>query len=177
MCKVGNKAHNSLACFFGFALLAMAALLLFGIVRGQINPPVGRFGELAMGRFLGAIICAFLIPALVMLGQKLVRSGSTSPVLRLPGWIMAGLTIVFLTVQLFFVIYSFRPVPKYDPQDYQHLVGKHLRDARSELDTKHSVSGAGKGNGVSYRSLSFRGMELVATPDGIITEVKKGLRD
>ena len=151
----------------------MAALLLFGIVRGQINPPVGRFGDLAMGRFLGAIICAFLIPALVMLGQKLVRSGSTSPLLRLPGWIMTGLTIVFLTVQLFFVIYSFRPVPKYDPQDYQHLVGQHLRDARSELDTKHSVSGAQR----SRRFLSLRGMEIVADSDGNILEVKKGLRD
>ena len=178
--KEGRQAKRLASVLFGFALLGIAARLLFGIIYSHARPESvyqGRFGDQAMGHLLGAIICTFLIPALVMFGQKLVRAGSTSHVLRLPGWIMAGLTVVFLMVQLFFVVYSFRPVPKYDPQNYQHLVGQHLRDARAELDTKHSGSGAVYGNGTYCRFLSFRGMEILANPDGVILEVKKGLRD
>ena len=172
-----KKDESALACAFGFVILAIAAFLLFSIVHSHVRPVVGRFGDAALGRFYATAICAVLIPALVISGQLLVCKGSRSKKLRLPGWILGGLTVAAMMVLLSSVLHSMRPVPKYDPKNYQHLIGCHLRDARSELDTKHSVSGAGSGNGISYRSLSFRGMELVATPDGIITEVKKGLRD
>ena len=168
-----NKPTNGLQCWFGFAFLGAAAFLLFSIISSHLRPAIGRFGDAAMGRAYATIICSFLIPAMVGVGQLLVCIGTPSRKLRLPGWVLAGMTSLALLVLVSSAIYSMRPLPTYDPQDYQHLVGRHLSDARAELDTRHSVSGAS----TSYRVLSFRGMKLFATPDGIITEVKKGYRD
>ena len=172
-----SKPKNGWLCWPGQALLAIAAFLLFSIVYSHIRPAMGRFGDAAMGRAYATIVCAFLIPALVFVGQLLVCIGTKSKKLRFPGWLMTGLTAVALSVLLCSVVYSMRPVPVYNPQNYQHLVGQHLRDAREQLDCKHAVSGAGSEDGKSCRFLSLRGMELVANSDGIIIEVKKGLRD
>jgi len=97
--------------------------------------------------------------------------------MRLPGWIMASLATAALMILISLTIYDMRPIPKYHPQDYQHLVGRNLRHAQSELDTRHSGAGAVKRGGVSYRYLSFRGMVIVADPDGTITEIKENRRD
>ena len=168
-----EKADSALACGVGFVLLAIAAFLLFSIVHAHVRPVVGRFGDAAWGRYYATAICVVLIPTLVISGQLLVCNGSRSKKLRLPGWILTGLTVLAMMVLLSSVLHSMRPVPKYDPKNYQHLVGQKLKDARLQLDTKHSVSGA---HG-SKPFISFRGMEIVANSDGTITEVKKGLRD
>lgn len=172
MSTAEKRPTNFFACWSGFALLSIAAVLLISIISSHLRPALGRFGDAAWGRAYATIICAALIPALVVFGQLLVCFGTRSAKYRLPGWILAGLTGLALLALAVSVAYSMRPVPTYDPQNYQHLVGQHLRDARSELDTKHSVSGAQGRN----RFLSLRGMVIVTNSDGVITEVRKNSR-
>ena len=172
-----NRLKKGWLYWPGIVVLAIAAFLLIAIVYSHLRPAVGRFGDAAMGRAYATIACAVLIPSLVLVGQVLVCLGTKSKTLRFPGWLMTGLTAVALSAFGCSVVYSMRPVPVYDPKDYQHLVGQSLREAREQLDCKHAVSGAGSENGKSRRFLSLRGMELVADSEGTIVEVKKGLRN
>ncbi len=162
----------------GLVLLAISTVLPLCLLSMVLWPSRGNdFGGGAMALFATAIGFLIVSPAAAACGLFLIHKFGKSRFLRMVSWITLLPTLVALVCVVSSFIYQMRPVPTYNPQNYQHLIGQHLRDARSELDTKHSVSGSGSGNGVSYRFLSLRGMEIVANPDGIITEVKRGLRD
>ena len=177
MSAKAKKTVNMLVSLLGFALLLLAAFLALNCASLYIWPKYGRFGDAEIARFYGTVVCAILVPLSVAAGLILVVRKSGSKKLVLPTWIITGVTAAAMLVPLSCIVYSMRPVPNYDPQNYQHLVGQHLRDARSQLDTKHSVSGFGGRDGAACSFLSLRGMEIVADRDGIIIEVKKGRRD
>jgi len=85
---------------------------------------------------------------------------------------LIGLTIfsVILTVN--------QPKTKYDAKDFQHLIGRDIREVKSELGPDSAFS-YGRGSGMPpYKSLWLRGMTILANEDdNIIFKVKPNLRE
>ncbi len=177
---VENERNSKGAAWgsFGFILLLVSAVLPLCLFSMIIWPSRGNdFGGGGMAIAAIALLFMFVSPATMAMGLILVRKFSESKFQHVVGWISSVPTMIALVFLTFGFVYEMRPIPKYNPKDYQHLIGKHLRDARSELDTRNTVSGSESGGGTSFRFLSFRGMQINANRDGIIFEVNKGLRN
>ena len=172
--NANSNESSSTGISGGFALLMISAILPLYLFTMAMWPPGGNdFG--AHGMMMAAVGIAFLLvsPLTAASGLFLIHHNSRRITLRLLAWITAIPTIFVLS----YLVFEMRPIPKYDPQDYQHFVGKNLRDVRSELDTRKSLSGSmTSANGVR-RYLGLRGMEILANRDGIILEVKTGKRE
>lgn len=161
----------------GLVLVYISAVPALWLIFMTLNKPkADLFGAYGMAMIPVAIAFLILSPASAAAGMILIRR-SKSKLLRAVGWITALPTIFLLVFGAFAFIYDSRPITKYDPKDYQHFVGERLRDIESQLDTRHSVHSSGSSDGVSHKTLSLRGMSILANPDGIIFEVKNNRRD
>ena len=79
---------------------------------------------------------------------------------------------VQIALPLIFICYSLRPIAVYDPSEYQHLIGRDIREVRKELDTRHAITSHERGGGKSWSNLSLSGMKIIYVDNRRITEVK-----
>ena len=131
------------------------------------------FGSRGMALVFVVVLFVLFSPLAAVIGLYLIRKFSHSKLLHWMGWIAITPTIITFVCLAASIAYDMRPVPTYDPQNYQHLVGQHLKEAKSELDTKFAVSSSGRSGGITNHYMSFRGMVIRANSDGIIIDVKK----
>jgi hypothetical protein len=162
----------------GFVLLLVSIVLPLWLISMALWPAQGNdFGGDGMAMAALGVVFLAVSPLTAAAGLFLIHRHDRRLTLRLIAWCTAMPTIAVCLILVVGFVLEMRPKPKYDPKNYQHLLGQTLRDAEAELGKRGSVSGSGSGGGVSYRFLSYRGMEITATREGIITEVKKGRRD
>ena len=158
----------------GLVLLLVSAVLALWLLRLLFLPVVGDNGMRIAA--LGVIFLA-VSPLTAAVGLYLIYKYSERIAHRFIGWATAMPTIIACLILVTTVVLDMRPVPKYSPRDYQHLVGQSLSDAEAELGKRKSLSGYMSEGGVSYRFISYRGIEIIATTDGVITEVRQGHMD
>ena len=175
MTKEPSNANQTGLPYFGFTLLLISAVIPMLLLSMVLWPTGGNdFGGNGMRLVAAGVVFILVSPATAALGLFLVHKHSGGKALHLFGWLIAMPTIAFSVLLVIGFALKLRPIPKYDAKNYQHLIGQNLRDAETELDTRGSITGFQSGGGVSQRILSLRGMKLFATPDGTITDVRKG---
>ena len=79
---------------------------------------------------------------------------------------------VQIALPLMFICYSLRPIAVYKPSEYQHLIGRDIREVREELDTRHAITSHESGGGKSWSNLSLSGMNIIYNDDRQITKVE-----
>ena len=179
MTQTPSNTDSTGSLYAGFTLLLASAVLPVLLLYMALNPPGGNdMGGHGMRMALVGVAFILVSPATAAFGLFFVHAniqrGSMS--IRSVAWLAAMPTIALSLFLVAGFALQMRPVPVYNPTNYQHLIGQNLRDAKAELGTWGAVSGSEGGDGASYRFLSFRGMRIIATQDGTITEVKDGYR-
>ena len=159
----------------GFALLAISTLLPLYLFRMAMSHHGGnQFGTYEMAMLQLGIAFIFISPLTATSGLYLVHQHSTRKSLRLLSWAASLPTVFALLFIAIGLALEMRPIPKYNPKNHQHFVGRKLHDIRSELDTRRSSGGSTSDTNGPYNYLSLRGMEIRFDDDGVVTEVKQG---
>lgn len=171
-----SKDHSGSSAFalLGLALLVVSIFPAVSLIWAMLQPNGGNdFGAHSMLMLAVIIFFAIISPLTATVGAILVYRFARSTTIR----VLAGVSALPTSLVLLYLLVSLltpKP-PTYDPQNFQHLVGRNIGEIQSEFDTTGAKTGTSAGDGKT-QYLSLRGMDILADEDGTIHTVKQGHR-